>query len=209
MTDVRRLLAVLGGLAALVAALLGTLQIDSSRKSDRAAAEGSRLAVEIFEDLTSAGLALNLELSVIREQFELETDADSVELLTADGSESGLGAVALADKRAASRLKSAGSTMIGKPLGLESGPALIAGLEALKEQLDGTVARQNAAIAEADRFARRSGGASRGLLLVAMAGALFTLAGSIRERRPAQLALGTGALVLVASVVTGVLALLA
>ena len=71
------------------------------------------------------------------------------------------------------------------------------------------VARQNAALAEADGYAQRAGGASRGLLLVATAGALFTLAGSLRERRPAWLALGAGVLLLTGAVATGTLALVA
>jgi hypothetical protein len=207
-STLRRTLGVLAGAAALIAALLGALQIDSSRKSSRAAAESSRLAVEIFEELTSAGLDLSLDAFVIREQFEIEINADAINVLTGDGAQSGLGAVARADKRSASRLKRAWATMIGKPLGLESGPALLAEQMALKERGDAMVARQNASFAEAEKFGRRSGGASRGLLLVATAAALFALAGSIHDRWPAWLALGTGVLVLLAAVVTGVLALL-
>jgi len=204
-----RLVVILGGVAALVAAFLGVLQIDSSRKSSRAAAAGSRLAVEAFETLTSAGLRSSFESSVIQEQFELETTANAIEGHTNDGIQSGLGAVAAADQQAAARLKRAWAAMIDKPLGLEGGAALLAEQATLKRRADNMVARQNALVEEADKFARRSNGASRGLILVATAGALFTLAISIRERRPAWLALGTGAFVLSAAVVTGVLALLA
>jgi hypothetical protein len=204
--SLRRALVVLAGIAALVAGMLGALQIDSSRKSSRAAAESSRIAVEIFEELTSAGLALSLDASVIREQFELETSAHAVEAVTGEGS--ALRALARADKRAAARLKRAWARMIGKPLGLESGPVLMAEQRALKERGDAMVARQNDAFAEAEEFGRRAGAASRGLLLVATAGALFTLAGGIRDRWPAWLALTTGGMLLLAAVATGVLALL-
>lgn len=205
----RRTLAVLGGTAALVAALLGALQIDASRKSNRAAAEGSRLAVEIFGELTSGGLDLNVQFGIIRDHLDLETEAAAVEVLAGEGAESGLGAVARADVRAAARLEEVWSRMIGKPLGFETLPALIAEQSAIAERGNALVERQAAAIASAERFARRAGGASRGLLLVATAGALFTLAGSLRERRPAWLALGAGVLVLAGAVATGGVALLA
>ena len=209
MTPLRRTLAVLGGVVALVAALLGALQIDSSRKANRAGAEGSRLAVEIFGDLTSGGLDLNAQSDIIRDQYDFETQASALLLLTGDGAESGLGAVAEADLRAAERLKRAWADMIGKPLGLDALPALTAEQVALGERAQAMVVRQNDALAEADLYSRRAGGAARGLILAATAAALFTLAGSLRERRPAWLALGTGVLVLVGAVVTGGLALAA
>jgi hypothetical protein len=206
---IRRTLAVLGGTAALIAALLGLLQVDSSRKSNRAAAEGSRLAVEIFGELTSGGLDLNAQTEIIRDHFTLETEAAAVELLTTEDPQSGLRAVARADTRAAARLKKLWARTIGKPLGFETLPELVAEQAALAERGNVMVARQNAAIAEAERYSRRSSGASRGLLLVATAGALFTLAGSLRERRPAWLALGAGVLVLAGAVATGGFALVA
>jgi hypothetical protein len=206
-----RPLALLGGVAALIAAVLGIIQIDAGRKSNRAGSEGSRLAVEIFRELTSAGLDLNLEASVLLNHIDLETTADSISVLTGEDSQSGLRATALADRRTADRLKRAGEKMIGKPLGdpQKSSVALLADQAALAARLEAMVARQNDAIEEADRFSRRSSGASRGLLLVATAGALLALAGSIGERRPALVAMGGGVLLLLAAVATGVLALLA
>jgi hypothetical protein len=207
MTPIRRTLAVLGGVVALVAALLGALQIDSSRKANRAGAEGSRLAVEIFGELTSGGLELNAQSDIIRDQFDFETKASALLLLTGDGAESGLGPVAEADVRAAERLKRAWADMIGRPLGLETLPGLAAEQVALGERAQAMVVRQNAAIAESDLYSRRAGGAGRALILVATAAALFTLAGSLRERRPAWLALGAGVLVLTGAAATGALAL--
>jgi hypothetical protein len=205
----RAALAVAGGAAALIAALLGALQVDASRKSERAAAEGSRLAVEIFADLTSTGLRLNLELAIIREQAESALDAEAVLIYARGGRRSDLNAVARADRRVASRLERAGEAMIGKPLGFESVPTLIGEQAELERGARAKVARQNAMIVEAERLGRRSGLAARGLLLVAVAGALLTLAGSIRDRRPAWLAFGTAVAILVGSVATGGYALLA
>ena len=37
------------------------MQVDSARKSSRASAEGSRLAVRVGEELTSSGRRLNLD----------------------------------------------------------------------------------------------------------------------------------------------------
>jgi hypothetical protein len=200
---VKRVLAVAGG----VAALLALVQVDASRKASRAAAEGSRLAVEIFGDLTSETLDLNVQSAIIRDQFSSETEARAVSLVAAGAPGSGLGAVARADLRAAKRLEEAWGEMLGKPLGLQALPLLVAEQARVKRRGEDQVARQNAAMAESDRYARRAGGASRGLLLVATAAALFTLAGSLRVGRPAWVAVGAGTLVLGGAVVTGGLAL--
>jgi hypothetical protein len=123
---------------------------------------GRAFAVEIFGELTSQGLDLNVQSEIIRDHFAFETEARAVSLLAGDGSGSGLGAVARADLRAAKRLEDAWGEMIGKPLGLRTLPVLVAEQARVKRLGDAQVARQNAALAESARYARRAGGAGAG-----------------------------------------------
>jgi hypothetical protein len=68
-------LAVLGGVVAVLAALLGFVQQDASRHSDRAAAEGTRLAVAIFRDATTETSAFDMKSMLLRQQFQLQSTA--------------------------------------------------------------------------------------------------------------------------------------
>lgn len=205
-SSLRGPLAVLGGVVAVLAALLGFVQLNANRHSDRAAAEGTRLAVAIFRDTTAAGGRLDMESMLLRQQTQLMTNASGMDLLTAGGSSSGLAALSVADEHAAKRLGRLWQTMTGTAPGPPGAQALGAEQAALKVRTDTMVARQNALMDEADRYGRKAQTASRGLLLAATAGAVFTLAGAIRERRPAKGVLGAGVLLVIAAALAGVLA---
>jgi hypothetical protein len=198
--SLRRTLVLLGGVAALLAALFAAMQVDASRKSSRAANEASRLAVRIVEETTSSGLRLNLYAAATREREELALRAMALKSFAGG---SGLGAVATADWEAGQRLGQALEATVGKPLELTTFSAEQAALE---QRAEAMLARQAAALAQSERSGRRSNAAARGLLLVAMAGALLTLAGSLTGR-PALLAVGTSVLVLGAAVATAALGL--
>ncbi|HEX5250105.1 MAG TPA: hypothetical protein VFW14_10610 [Gaiellales bacterium] len=205
-SSLRGPLAVLGGVVAVLAALLGFVQLNANRHSDRAAAEGTRLAVAIFRDTTAAGGRLDMKSMLLRQQTQLMTNASGMDLLTAGGSSSGLAALSVADEHAAKRLGRLWQTMTGTAPGPPGAQALGAEQAALKVRTDTMVARQNALMDEADRYGRKAQTASRGLLLAATAGAVFTLAGAIRERRPAKGVLGAGVLLVIAAALAGVLA---
>ena len=205
-SSLRGPLAVLGGAVAVVAALLGFVQLNAGRHSDRAAAEGTRLAVVIFRDTTAAGGRLDMNGMLLRQQAQLDTNASGMQLLTAGGSSSGLAALAVADEHAAKRLGRLWQTMTGTPPGLPGAQALQAEQAALKARTDAMVARQNALMDDSARYGRKAQTASRGLLLAATAGAVFTLAGAIRERRPAKAVLGAGVLLVIAAALAGVVA---
>ena len=111
----------------------------------------------------------------------------------------------MADEHAATRLGRLWQTMTGAPPGLPGAQALRTEQAALKARTDTMVAHQNALMDDADRYGRKARTASRGLLLAAVAGAVFTLAGAIRERRPARAVLGAGVL-LVAAALAGFVA---
>jgi len=49
-------LAILAGLTAVLAALLATLQVDSSRRGDQAMVTATRLAVQVFEASAATGI---------------------------------------------------------------------------------------------------------------------------------------------------------
>jgi len=199
-------LAVLGGVVAVLAALLGFVQLNASRHSDRAADEGTRLAVVIFRDTTAAGGRLDMKSMLLRQQAQLMTSASGMDLLTAGGSSSGLAALAVADEHAANRLGRLWQTMTGTPPGLPGAQALRTEQAALRVRTDAMVARQNALMDDAARYGRKAQTAARGLLLAATAGAVLTLAGAIRERRPAKAVLGAGVLLVVAAALAGLVA---
>jgi hypothetical protein len=205
-SSLRGPLAVLGGVVAVLAAVLGFVQLNASRHSDRAAAEGTRLAVAIFRDTTAAGGRLDMKSMLLRRQEQLATNASGMDLLTAGGSSSGLAALAVADEHAAKRLGRLWQTMTGAPPGLPGAGALRREQAALKARTDTMVAHQNALMDDAGRYGRKARTASRGLLLAAVAGAVFTLAGAIRERRPAKAVLGAGVLLVIAAALAGVVA---
>jgi hypothetical protein len=209
MTDqssLRGSLAMLGGVVAVVAALLGLVQLNASRHADRSAAEGTRLAVAILRDATTAGSELDMKSMLLRQQIQLSTSASGIGLLTAGGSSSGLAALGVADQNAAKRLGRMWQVMTGTPPGLPGGSALQAEQAALQIRTEAMVARQNELMDDAERWGRRAHAASRGLLLAATAGAVFTLAGAIGELRAARAALGAGVLLVAAAAVTGALA---
>ncbi|HKV67464.1 MAG TPA: hypothetical protein VJN72_05200, partial [Gaiellales bacterium] len=136
-SSLRAPLAVLGGVVAVLAALLGFVQLDASRHSDRAAAEGTRLAVVIFRDTTAAGGRLDMKNMLLRQQAQLMTDAAGVHRLTAGGSSSALAALAVADEQAARRLSRLWQMMTGAPPGL-------AGAQAIRVEQAAFRARTNA-----------------------------------------------------------------
>lgn len=199
-------LAVLGGVVAVLAALLGFVQLNAGRHSDRSAAEGTRLAVAIFRDATTTGSELDMKSMLLRQQSQLETNASGMDLLTAGGASSGLAALAVADGNAARRLGGLWQAMTGTPPGLRGGSALRTEQAALKTHTDAMVARQNALMDDAERYGRRAHAASRGLLLAATAASVFTLAGAIGELRAARAVLGAGVLLVALAATTGIMA---
>jgi len=205
-SSLRGPLAVLGGVVAVLAALLGFVQLNASRHSDRAAAEGTRLAVAILRDSTAAGGRLDMKSALLRQQAELMTNASGARLLTGAGSSSGLAALAVADEHAATRLGGLWQRMTGTPPGLPGAQALQAEQAAFTARTSMMVARQNALMDDAARYGRKAQTAARGLLLAATAGAVFTLAGALRERRAAKAVLGAGVLLVIAAALAGVVA---
>jgi hypothetical protein len=205
-SSLRAPLAVLGGVVAVLAALLGFVQLNAGRHSDRAAAQGTRLAVAIFRDTTAAGGRLDMKGMLLRRQEQLMTNASGMHLLTGGGSPSGLAALSVADEHAAKRLGRLWQTMTGTPPGLPGAQALRGEQAALRVRTDAMVAHQNALMDEAARYGRKAQTASRGLLLAATAGAVFTLAGATRERRPAKAVLSAGVLLVIAAALAGVVA---
>ena len=159
--------------------------------------------MRVGEELTSSGLRLNLDAWLLRVQEDALVHAGWLKSLAGGDA---LAPVAAADARAEVRLRAAGEAMLGKPL---SPQTLVDEEKAQHRQADAPVAAQHASLARAERYGRRSGLASRSLLLVATAGALMTLAGALDARRAAWLALDTGALLLCLALATGVLALVA
>lgn len=208
-TPFKRALAILVGIAAVLAALLATLEVDSGRRSDRASVEGSRQAVAIFEQITSDGLDLGAAANILRDEFGFSNAADQrvqrAEIAHAGGLPLGIGE---ADRQAARAL----DRYLGATMGITIDPAgaqkLARRQAAAGAAENRAVAVQNATVEQAERYGHRRSRAVFALSVLASAAALFGLSGVLDAGRAARLALATGALAVAASLAVGVSAIL-
>lgn len=188
-----------------MAASLALLQLDSSRRGERASGEGSRLAILLYRDISNSTLDGQFDVDALRREVTLATTALVRRVVAPD--DAAQSAISRAETAAAARLGSADT----KATGLSSGAQGIAEAQAqllqAKVRWDRTIARQNAEIDDSSRYGRRSGRAVFGLALVAMAGALLGLAGVLRSGVPGRIVLVTGASSLALAVASGVSAL--
>ena len=112
-----RALAILAGLAAVLAALLATLQVDASRWEEQAMVTATRLAVRVFEASAATGLLSMYQFQAEREATLLAIDASARDLLAAQAPAVAetQRAMATAEARAAERLTVAGEAMSRAP----------------------------------------------------------------------------------------------
>ena len=75
-----RALAILAGLAAVLAALLATLQVDASRWEEQARVNATRLAVQVFEAKRRHGLLSTYQFQTEQEATLLGIDASARDL---------------------------------------------------------------------------------------------------------------------------------
>ena len=73
-------LAILAGLAAVLAALLATLQVDASRWEEQARVNATRLAVQVFEASAATGILSTYQFQTQQEATLLSIDASARDL---------------------------------------------------------------------------------------------------------------------------------
>jgi hypothetical protein len=230
-------LAALVGLAALVAALLGALQMDASTRGSRAQAEGARLSVSIFEGLAVQGLVSSFQLGSLQEAIvpSAESIARSIEGLDSQDVAPFEDALAAAYEAAAARLLEAARDM-SVPPDAEDGidphtqevfelvpdlsvvfDAVAAGelpeqspdeIAALgREGLDRLVAEQNRQVDLAETYGARSDRTVFALSILALGAVLLALAGVTGEGSTGRVAMWSGAAALLLAIVAGASAL--
>src|SRR3954453_19742822 len=108
-----RSLAILAGLAAVLAALLATLQVDSSRRGDQAMETATRLAVQVFEASAATGVLSVYQYQAGQEAplLDIESSAHSQASVQATPIAVTQQAIATAEAKAAQRLTIAAAAM--------------------------------------------------------------------------------------------------
>ena len=199
-----RALAILAGLAAVLAALLATLQVDASRWEEQAMVTATRLAVRVFEASAATGLLSMYQFQTEREATLLAIDASARDLLAAQASAVVVGqqAVATAEARAAERLTVAGEAMSRAPGEASPVDAHTGAILALTvDDMAGSVEELNDQLALAERYGTRSNRAVFALTLLAIGAVLLGLAGVMGGSRTGRISLGASAVALLLSAV--------
>jgi hypothetical protein len=199
-----RMLAILAGLAAVLAALLATLQVDASRWEEQAMVTATRLAVRVFEASAATGLLSMYQFQAEREATLLAIDASARDLLAAQAPAVAAGqrAMATAEARAAERLTVAGEAMSRAPGEASPVDAHTRTILALTvDDMAGSVEELNDQLALAERYGTRGTRAVFALSLLAIGAVLLGLAGVMGETRTGRISLGASAVALLLSAV--------
>ena len=199
-----RALAILAGLAAVLAALLATLQVDASRWEEQAMVNATRLAVQVFEASAATGLLSMYQFQAEREAALLSIDASARDLLAEQAPEVATAqrAIATAEARAAERLTVAAGAMSqppGEASPVDAHTRAVLGLTI--DEMAGSVEELSDQLALAERYGTRGNRAVFALSLLAIGAVLLGLAGVMGATRTGQIALGASAVALLLSVV--------
>jgi hypothetical protein len=203
-------LAVLVGLAAVVAALLGTLEVDANKRQEQAQAESVRDTVQIFGTLagsaspadaaTQAGQAATLAM--------LRANTRRIAAAPAPATAAFESALADADERTAADLAPVAES-VGKTPDAASGvdPVTRAVIATTTDDFPKLLAQQSRVLDTANRFGRRGSRAVFGLSILALAVVLFGLSAVLGRASRGTITLVLGAVALVAAAAAGASAL--
>jgi hypothetical protein len=205
-TPFRRWLAVLVGAAALIAALLATLEMDAGKQEERALLMASRLSVRIFEGTAGGSPRFSFQVNSLQRAIQLALGATALQLagLQHPDAAEGVDARAAPDLAASERLVSIVEEMARVPAeatGVDPVARDIAGKE--PGDLASVVAEQNAQVDLADRFGERSNRAIFALSLLALGAVLVGLGGVLGDSRPGRVTLAAATVALSAALLWG------
>ena len=193
-----RAVAILVGLAAVLAALLAVLQTDAGRDQERANTTASRLSVKIFEGIAVTGLQRTFQLQATQESVMTAIGGTARALASFDQpAASDLGfALSEAQTAAGERLRPIAEEM-GEAPDASSGldPHSSATIALSQEDLGELVEDQNREVDRASDAGQRGDRAVLALSLVAIAAVLLALAAVVGQS-------STGRVTLVAAGVT-------
>jgi hypothetical protein len=207
-----RALAILAGLAAVLAALLATLQVDANRRGDQAMVTASLLAVQVFEASAATGVLDVYQFQALQEAtlLGIESATRSQEAAQATPVAGTQQAMATAEAKAAQRL-----TVAGEAMSQAQGEASLvdahtrAVLNQTVDEMAGSVQELNDQLALADRYGTRGNRAVFALSLLAIGAVLLGLAGVMGATRTGRIALATSAVALLLSAIWAGAALMA
>ena len=207
-----RALAILVGVAAILAALLAAVEVDAGKQEERALQMASRLSVRVFEGTAGSSPRFSFQINSMQQATTLAINAtaEKLVLIQDPDTDAVIGARAEADRKAADRLLA-----IAESMGAAPGPR--SGLDPTTLRLvGGTVIDLSTAADEqgrqvdlADRYGERGNRALFGLSLVALGAVLLGLAAVLGRGVPGRAVIVAASVALVAAAAWGVAALLA
>lgn len=211
-TRYERWLALLIGLAAVLAVLLATIQVDAGKQAERALLMSARLGVRVFEGTAGSSPRFSFQIHSLQQATSLALNATAVQIAvlglpeTADA----LQAAAEADVRAGDRLLAIAQTM-GDPPSPASGvdPAALKLAGSSPDDLLAVVAEQNHQADIADHYGERGNRTLYGLSLLALGAVLIGLAAVIGTGAAGRVIITAATLSVLAAAAWGVAAVLA
>lgn len=201
-TRFEQALAVLVGLAAVVAALLGLLEVDANKRQEQAQARSVRVTVQVFGTLAGSAPAADagLQASQVALLRGLQANARRIAANPLPATAGFESALADADERAAADL---GPTVdaVGAHPDAASGvdPVTRTVVASSTDDLTGLLRRQSRELATADRFGTRGSRAVFGISILALAAVLFGLSAVLGEANRGPITLATGGVALLAA----------
>ncbi|HEY7591200.1 MAG TPA: hypothetical protein VH723_09415 [Candidatus Limnocylindrales bacterium] len=211
-TGFARWLALLIGAAAILAAVLATLQVDAGKQEERALHMASRLSVRVFEGTAGGSPRFSFQVNGMQRALTLAISATAAQIAVLERPEvaDAIQARAEADARAAERLLDMAVSMGSAPTassGLDEATRLLVGSSPV--DWSGVAAEQGRQVDIADRFAERGNRALFGLSLVALGGVLTGLAAVLGRGTPGMTAAGAASLAHGAAALLAIAAVLA
>jgi hypothetical protein len=206
-----RWLSILVGVAAILAALLATAQVDAGKREEHALHMASRLSVRIFEGIAGGSPRFSFQINSLQHATALAVAATAVQIgvLNMPETTDAIQARAEADVRSADRLFAIAQSMGDVPpasSGLDAATLALVGSE--PGDLEIVVAEQNQQMDIADRYGERGNRTLAGLSLVALGAVLIGLAAVLGRGVPGNVVIVAATLALVAAGGWGVAALL-
>lgn len=206
-----RWLAVLVGAAAILAALLATLQVDSGLQEERALHMASRMSVRIFEETAGSSPRFSFQINSLQQATTLAIGATAAQIAVLEMPETAeaIQARAEADVRASERLMAIGQSMGDVPPPASGIDAATRDVLA-SDPLDwaGLLSEQLRQMDIADRFGERANRTLFGLSLLALGAVLVGLAAVLGRGVPGRAVLAAATLTLLAAAAWGVAALI-
>jgi hypothetical protein len=210
-TRFEQALAVLVGLAAVMAATLGLLEVDANKRQEQAQARAVRVTIQVFGTIAGSAPPADAALQASQVAILNSLQAHARQLAAAPlpataGFES---ALADADLRTADDLKPTVDA-IGATPGPASGvdPATRQVVASTPDDAAKLLSRQSRELATANRFGTRGSRAVFGISILALAAVLFGLSGVLGEAGRGRTTLATGAVALAAAAACAVSVLL-